>query len=95
MRQFTSKAGLSSVEIRRDQISRVYVQKKRSWAIPVLVGTAAGAAVAGAAAPRIMEHESGYGGAVAGTVALGAAISAGIGYAVRGSAGVLIYEVRR
>jgi len=81
--------------VSRDEISRLYVTKKRNWAKPVLIGAAAGAAAAGIAAPRFLEHESGYAGAVAGTVVLGAVVGAGVGCIARGSGKLLIYESPR
>ena len=41
-----------------------------------------------------MEHESGYGGAVAGTVVLGAAIGAGVGRLASGPGEVADLQVR-
>lgn len=78
--------------IRRDEIRRLYVKTKRHLAMPILIGAAAGAAAGGALAPRIMEHETGYGGAVAGTVVLFAGIGAGVGCLARGSGKSLVYE---
>ncbi|MFN7994214.1 MAG: hypothetical protein U0Q18_11455 [Bryobacteraceae bacterium] len=84
-----------STEIRRDEINRIALKKKRNWALPVLVGAGAGAAVGGVAGSQVMERESGYGGAVAGTAVAGAAIGALIGYAAKGSGQTLVYEARR
>jgi hypothetical protein len=39
-----------------------------------------------------MEHESGYGGAVAGTVVLGAAVGAGVGRLASGPGESLVYK---
>lgn len=36
--------------------------RHRNWTTPVLIGAGVGAATTGIAAPRIMEHETGYGG---------------------------------
>ncbi len=82
----------AATAIPRDEISRLSVTKKKGWALPVLIGAGAGAAVGGAVAPKIMEHETGYGAAVAGTVVLFALVGAGVGCLVRGSAKSLIYQ---
>jgi hypothetical protein len=80
-------------EVRRDGISRVYLNRKGSWTKGVLIGTAAGAGIGGVVAPLTMEHEIGYGAAVAGTVVLAALIGAGVGYLVTAHGGrTLIYE---
>jgi hypothetical protein len=50
-----------------------------------LIGLAIGAAGGAALGVGIMERESGYGGAVAGTTALFGAVGAGVGAACRGS----------
>jgi hypothetical protein len=81
-----------TTEVRREEISRLYRKKDKSWIKPVLIGAAAGAAAAGIAAPRTMEHESGYGGAVAGTVVLGAAVGAGVGRLASGPGESLVYK---
>lgn len=85
-----SRTGMA--EVRRDDISRLYLKKNRSWVKPVLIGTAIGAGAAGIAAPVILEHETGYGAAVAGTVVLGAAVGAGVGRLVSGPGESLIYR---
>jgi hypothetical protein len=80
-------------EVSQKEISRLYLKKKGSWQKSTLLGTAIGAAAGGGIAAGVMERETGFGGAVAGTVALFAAIGAGIGYAMRPGKSVLIYEV--
>lgn len=84
-----------STEIPRDQIGRLFVKKNCKWAVPVVVGAGAGAAVAGIAGSKTMEHEPGYGGAVAGTAAVGGMIGALVGYLARGSGQTLVYDARR
>ncbi|MBI3666526.1 MAG: hypothetical protein HY236_09950 [Acidobacteria bacterium] len=84
-----------TVAIRCDEISGLYTKKKKSWIKPVLIGSAVGAAAAGIAAPKTLEHETGYAGAVAGTVAFGALIGAGVGYLAKGSGKSLVYESAR
>jgi hypothetical protein len=81
-----------TIEVRREEIGRLYRKKDKSRIKPVLIGAAAGAAVAGIAAPRTMEHETGYGGAVTGTVVLGAAVGAGVGRLASGPGESLIYK---
>jgi hypothetical protein len=81
-----------AMEISRKEISRLYLRKKGSWQKSTLFGTAIGAAAGGGIAAGVMERETGFGGAVAGTVALFAVIGAGIGYAMRPGKSVLIYE---
>ena len=81
-----------TIEVRREEIGRLYRKKDTSRIKPVLVGAAMGAAAAGIAAPRIMEHETGYGGAVAGTVVLGAAVGAGVGRLASGPGESLVYR---
>jgi hypothetical protein len=83
-----------TTQVRREEISRLYLKKDKSRIKPVLIGAAAGATAAGIAAPRTMEHESGYGGAVAGTVVLGAAIGAGVGRLASGPGEVADLQVR-
>jgi hypothetical protein len=78
--------------VRRDEISELSIPKKTNWTKPVLIGALAGAAAAGIAAPRTLEHESGYGGAVAGMVVFGAVIGAGVGYLATGSGSSLVYK---
>ena len=83
-----------TIEIRRNKIRRLYLKKERNWIRPVLIGAGIGAAAAGIAAPRTLEHETGYGGAVAGTVLFGALVGAGVGRLVSGSGYSLVYETR-
>jgi hypothetical protein len=80
-------------EAERGNVRRLYTRGKSSKGRAALIGAGAGAAVAGIAGPRTMEHESGYGGAVAGTVVAGAVIGALVGLAV-GSHGkrILLYK---
>jgi hypothetical protein len=77
-----------TTEVRRGDVSRVYLKKNRNWVKPVLIGAGA----AGIAAPLTMEHEIGYGAAVGGTVVLGAAVGAGVGRLVSGPGESLIYR---
>jgi hypothetical protein len=77
-----------TTEVRRGDVSRVYLKKNRNWVKPVLIGGGA----AGIAAPLTMEHEIGYGAAVGGTVVLGAAVGAGVGRLVSGPGESLIYR---
>jgi|ERR1017187_2469334 hypothetical protein len=81
-----------TTEVRREEISRLYLKKEKSRLKWVLIGAAGGAAAAGIAAPQTMEHESGYGGAVAGTVVLGAAVGAGVGRLASGPGESLVYK---
>src|ERR1022692_1735544 len=67
------------IEVRREEIGRLYRKKDTSRIKPVLVGAAMGAAAAGIAAPRIMEHETGYGGGGGGTPGVGGAGGGGGG----------------
>ena len=80
--------------VSRDEISRLYVKKKRGWALPVLIGAGAGAAVGGGAS-RLLEKETGYDAAVAGTIVLCTVVGAGVGYFAKGSKKVLVYESPR
>jgi hypothetical protein len=82
-----------TMEVSKKEISSLYLKKKGSWRKSTLIGAAAGAAAGGAIGAGIMEKETGYGAAVAGTVALFAVIGAGIGYALRSGKPVLVYEV--
>jgi len=78
--------------ISRDEIRQLYVKRRGNRGRRVLIGAGVGAAAAAVAAPRIMEHETGYGGAVAGTVVFGAVVGAVVGLLVRGSGKSLLYE---
>jgi hypothetical protein len=79
-------------EIQKKEVTRLYLKKKGNWQKSTLIGAAIGAAAGGGIGAGIMERESGYGAAVAGTVALFALIGAGIGYALRSGKSVLVYE---
>jgi hypothetical protein len=79
-------------EIQKKDVTRLYLKKKGKWQKSTLIGAAIGAAVGGGIGAGIMERESGYGGAVAGTVALFVLIGAGVGYAMRSGKSVLVYE---
>jgi hypothetical protein len=78
--------------VQKNDVTRLYLKKKGDWKKSTLIGTAIGAAAGGGIGAGVMERESGYGAAVAGTVALFAAIGAGVGYLFRPDKKVLIYE---
>jgi hypothetical protein len=79
-------------EIPRKEINRLYLKTRGSWKTSTLLGLGLGAAAGGGIGAGLMERETGFGGAVAGTIVLFAAIGAGVGYALRPSQWVLIYE---
>jgi hypothetical protein len=81
-----------ATEVLQKDVSRLYLKKRGSWQKSTVIGTSIGAAAGAGIGAVIMEKESGYGGAVAGTVALFAAIGASVGYAMRSGKSVLVYE---
>lgn len=82
-----------TVGVPRAEVGRVYTKSKGNRLAAMLIGTAAGAGVGGGLGGRYMENETGYGGAVAGCVGLGALIGMGVGAAVsKGSKKTLVYE---
>jgi hypothetical protein len=84
--------GSKTVEVRREQVMRLSRLKPGHGARWAIIGAVAGAGAAGAFGVRYMEHETGYGGAVAGTVGLGGLIGAGLGYVLGHGRPVLIYQ---
>ena len=81
-------------EVARKDVGRLYLIKRGNWAKPTMIGMSMGAAAGGGIGAGIMEKEEGYAGAVAGTVALFAAIGAGIGYILRSHRSILVYEAQ-
>ena len=86
------RSGRKLEEVQRKDISHLYIKKKGGWWKSTLFDMAIGAGAAGGIGAAIMEHERGYGGAVAGTVALFAGIGAAVGYALRPDQTILVYE---
>lgn len=81
-----------TVEVRREEVSRLYRQKSGSGGKWALVGAAIGAAAGGVGGAATMERESGYAGAVAGTIALGGLLGGLIGYLLGYGKSVLVYR---
>lgn len=81
-----------TVEVKRGDVARLYRWKAGAGAKWAMIGAAIGAGAGGALGGVILERESGFGGAMAGTVVLGAAIGAGLVYIIRGGKPVLIYS---
>ncbi len=80
------------ITIAREEVSRVTTKgqhRKRNVLIGLLVGAGVGAGLGGG----MMERESGYGGAVAGTTVGFAAIGAGVGALIPGSK--VVYRAER
>lgn len=80
------------IEVKRGEVARLYRWKAGTGAKWAMIGAAIGAGAGGALGGVILERESGFGGAMAGTVALCGAIGAGLGYLIRGGKSVLIYS---
>lgn len=81
-----------TIELKRVDVARLYRWKAGAGAKWAIIGAAIGAGAGGALGGVILERESGFAGAMAGTVALFGAIGAGLGYLIRGGKSVLIYS---
>jgi hypothetical protein len=81
-----------TIEVKRVDVARLYRWKAGAGAKWALIGAAIGAGAGGALGAVILERESGFGGAMAGTIALCGAIGAGVGYLLRSGKMVLIYS---
>jgi len=84
--------GKKTTEVRRQEVSRVYRQKSGAGAKWAAIGALLGAGAGGGAGAASMERESGFGGAMAGTVVLGGALGAGAGYLLGHGKSVLVYK---
>jgi hypothetical protein len=77
----------------RQDVAHLYREKPGNGKKGALIGAAIGAGAGAGTGAAIMERESGFGGAVAGTVAFFASVGAGLGYALgRRGTSVLIYS---
>jgi sRNA-binding regulator protein Hfq len=81
-----------TTEVPRQDVSRVYRQKPGSGGKWAIIGALIGAGAGGAGGAATMEKEMGYGGAVAGSVALGGLLGAGTGYLLKHGKSVLVYQ---
>jgi hypothetical protein len=81
-----------TIELKRGEVARLYRLKAGHGAKWAVIGAAIGAGAGGALGGAVLERETGFGGAMAGTVALCALIGAGVGYLIRGGKSVLIYS---
>lgn len=84
--------GTQTTEVRRQEVNRLYRQKSGAGAKWAAIGALIGAGVGGGAGAATLERESGFGGAIAGTVALGGALGAGAGYLLGRGKSVLVYK---
>ena len=82
--------GRQTTEVRRQEVNRLYRQKSGTGAKWAANGALIGAGAAGGAGAAVLERGSGFGGAVAGTVALGGALGAGVGYLLGHPKSVLV-----
>ena len=81
-----------TIEVKRGDIARLYRLKAGNGAKWAMIGAAIGAGAGGALGAAIMERESGFGAAMAGTVVFLALIGAGVGYLIKSGKSVLIYS---
>jgi hypothetical protein len=84
--------GRQTTEVRRQEVNRLYRQKSGAGAKWAAIGALIGAGAGGGAGAAVLERESGFGGAMAGTVALGGALGAGVGYLLGRGKSVLVYK---
>ena len=84
--------GGKTIEVKRVDVARLYRRGSGSGAKWAIIGGAIGAGAGGALGGVILERESGFGGAMAGTVVLLGAIGAGVGYLIGHGKSVLIYR---
>jgi hypothetical protein len=88
---FVERRG-KTIEVKRGDVARLYRLKAGAGAKWAMIGAAIGAGAGGALGGAVMERETGFGAAMAGTVALCALIGAGVGYLIKGGKSVLIYS---
>jgi hypothetical protein len=81
-----------TIEVKRGDVARLYRWKAGSGAKWTIIGAAIGAGAGGALGAAIMERESGFGAAMAGTVVFLSLIGAGVGYLIGHGKSVLIYS---
>ena len=88
---FVERKG-KATEVKRADVARLYLRKPGVAAKWTIIGAAVGAGAGGALGSAILERESGFGGAMAGTVGFLGAIGAGVGYLIGHGKSVLIYS---
>ena len=81
-----------TIEVKREDVARLYRLKAGNGAKWAIIGAAIGAGAGGALGAAIMERESGFGAAMAGTIVFLALIGAGVGYLIKSGKSVLIYS---
>ena len=84
--------GMQTTEARRQEVRLLYEHKSGAGAKWAVIGALIGAGAGGSGGAAILERESGYAGAVAGTVALGGVLGAGVGYLLGRGKLVLVYK---
>ncbi len=79
-------------EVSQKDVSRVFILRKSNWRKTTLIGAGIGAGAGAGIGAGSVSKEFGYGAAVAGVVAIFAAIGAGVGYAFRSNKPMLVYR---